>query len=77
MSYEDRRSNRQFRTSLDVGMGIFYVFIGGYVIVVQSFGNMGIPKIISWVLGGMMVVGGVARFYRGIKVIMDKKKNEG
>ena len=75
MSYEERRSNRHFRTSLDIGMGIFYVVIGGYVIIVRAFGTMTIPPIIAYILGGMMVIGGIARFYRGLKVILPKNKN--
>ena len=74
MSYEERRSNRHFRTSLDIGMGIFYVVIGGYVIIVKAFGTMAIPPIIAWILGGMMAIGGIARFYRGLKVILPKNK---
>ncbi len=74
MSYEERKSNRHFRTSMDIGMGIFYVLIGGYVFIIQSFGDMKIPSVIAWILGGMMIVGGVARFYRGFKVIFPKKQ---
>ena len=75
MSYEERRSNRHFRTSLDIGMGLFYIGIGGYVVFVKAFGTMAIPPIIAYILGGMMIIGGIARFYRGLKVILPKNKN--
>jgi len=75
MSYEERKSNRYFRTSLDIGMGIFYMVIGGYVLALQSFGNMKIPAFAAYILGGMMIIGGVARFYRGIKAVLPKKNN--
>ena len=74
MSYEERRSNRHFRTSLDIGMGLFYMVIGGYVVIVKAFGSMSIPPVLAYVLGGMMIIGGIARFYRGLKVILPKKE---
>jgi hypothetical protein len=75
MSYGERKSNRHFRTSLDIGMGIFYVVIGGYVFVMQSFGTMKIPSVLAYLLGGMMMIGGVARFNRGFRAIYPKKKD--
>jgi len=75
MSYEARRSNRHYRTSLDIGMGIFYVIIGAMVFFLKSFGNMAIPGIIAYILGGMMMIGGGARLYRGLKVVLPKKKD--
>ena len=75
MSYEERRSNRHFRTSMDLGMGLFYIVIGGYVVVVKAFGTMAIPPIIAYILGGMMIIGGIARFYRGWQGFFPKNRN--
>ena len=76
MSYEERRSNRHYRTSLDIGMGIFYVIIGGLVFFFKTFGNMPIPPWIAYILGAMMMIGGGARLYRGLKVVLPKKKDD-
>jgi len=77
MSYEEsnerKRSRLGFRTTLDIGMGIFYVVIGTLVLVYKAFGDMKIPPVIAWVLGGMMVVGGGFRFYRGLKDVLKNK----
>ena len=76
MSYEEsnerKRSRQSFRTILDVGMGIFYVVIGALVLLFKSFGTLQIPPVIAYILGGMMVIGGGFRFYRGLKIIMGK-----
>jgi hypothetical protein len=80
MSYEEnkerRRSRSYFRTSMDIGMGIFYMMIGALVLYYKSFGRMAIPIAIAYLLGGMMVIGGFFRLYRGIKAILpDKDRN--
>ncbi len=73
MSYQQRRSNRYLRTSMDIGMGVFYIVIGCLVIFMKAFGTMAIPPIIAYILGGMMLIGGGARLYRGIKDILPQK----
>ena len=79
MSYQEnnerRRSNSYFRTSMDIGMGLFYIVIGSLVMYAKAFGEMKIPTIIAYILGAIMVIGGVFRFYRGIKVILPQKRN--
>ena len=79
MSYEEskerRISNMGFRTVMDIGMGLFYAVIGTLVLVYKSFGTMAIPPFLSYLLGGMMVVGGVFRFYKGIKAVLPNKKD--
>ena len=81
MSYEESnermRSNSYFRISMDIGMGLFYTVIGGVVMYARAFGTMPIPAIIAYILGAMMVIGGVFRFYRGIKALFPQKKNNG
>jgi hypothetical protein len=69
---KERRSNH-FRTSMDIGMGIFYMAIGSILLYKHSFGNMEIPAWVAYILGTMMAVGGGFRFYRGLKVILPKK----
>jgi hypothetical protein len=78
MSYGDEVKERRaitFRTGLDIGMGLFYTIIGAMVLTYKAFGTMEIPAVIAYILGGMMVIGGIARFYRGLKVILAKNKD--
>ena len=75
MSYEERSSNRHFRTSMDIGMGLFYMLIGGFVFIVKNFGSTPIPAWLAYLLGGMMMIGGGARFYRGMKAVWPKKND--
>ncbi len=78
MSYEEQserqKSRRGFRTPLDLGMGVFYVVIGTLVLLFKSFGDIKIPSVIAYILGGMMVIGGCFRFYNGLKDILQNKK---
>jgi hypothetical protein len=78
MSLEENRERREsrigFRTSLDIGMGIFYVAIGTLVVYYRAMGAYQIPLVAAYVLGGVMIIGGAARFYRGIKVVLPKKE---
>jgi len=79
MSYgenqERRRSQSYFRTSMDIGMGIFYAVIGSLIIYARSFGTMTIQPVIAYVLGGMMVIGGLFRLYRGLRAALPGKKD--
>lgn len=71
----ERRSG-SFRRAMDIGMGLFYTVIGSMLVYARSFGSLeDIPRVVAYLLGGMMIVGGIARFYRGIKVFLPQKKN--
>ena len=79
MRYEEsdarRKSNMGFRTVMDLGMGLFYIAIGFWLVINKSFGNMPVPPFISYLLGGMMIVGGAFRLYKGIKAVLPAKSN--
>ncbi len=80
MSYGENsareKSKMQLRIFMDLFMGVFYVFIGGVVFFVQSFGGMTIPPLVAYILGGMMMVGGALRFVRGVKALKPAKDSE-
>ena len=81
MSYEEsdarRKSNQGFRTVMDLGMGLFYIGIGLWLIINKAFGTMAVPPFIAYLLGGMMIVGGAFRFYKGlVAVLPDRKEME-
>ena len=77
MRYENKEratSRQSFRTVMDLGMGVFYVAIGGILIFARKIGMMQIPGIVAYILGAMMVIGGAFRFYRGLRVVLPGKK---
>jgi predicted phage tail protein len=74
-SNERKRSNSYFRISMDIGMGLFYTIIGGLIMYAKAFGTVQIPAVIAYIVGAMMVIGGLFRFYRGIKALLPQKKN--
>jgi predicted phage tail protein len=79
MSYEEssarRKSNQYFRTSMDIGMGIFYAIIGAMLLFTRSFASVSVPAWVAYTLGGMMLVGGLFRFYRGVKTLLPPKRD--
>ncbi len=81
MSYEEskerRRANLGFRTVMDLGMGIFYTVIGLFLVYFKAFGTMPVPTWIAYLLGGMMAIGGLFRFYRGVQAILQSRKERG
>lgn len=74
MDYREKRRT-QMRTSMDLVMGVFYIGIGGVVVFAKSFGNMAIPALVAYILGSMMIIGGAARLYRGIKTLLPQKND--
>lgn len=60
---------------MDIGMGLFYTGIGLWLVIFKAFGNFPLPPFLAWLLGGMMLVGGVLRFIKGIKAVLPEKKS--
>lgn len=79
MNFEERneqsKSYQSFRTTLDMGMGAFYVIIGVVVLYLHNFGAIELSSTYAYVLGGIMVAYGGFRIYRGMAEILQKKKN--
>jgi hypothetical protein len=77
MSLDDINSNspyRNFRTSLDVGMGMLYVGIGILVLYMHYFGEMALSATYTYVFGGLLLAYGGFRIYRGLVAIFRKRK---
>jgi len=72
---EREKSQSLFRKTMDIGMGLFYTVIGVLVIYMQSFGNFQMPAFVAYILGGMMSVGGIFRFVRGVRSFMPPKND--
>ena len=69
--YEEKRrkayANR--RSLMDLGMGIIYAGMGGFFLLYDLFGiRMEFPgKPFSYIFGGLCLVYGIFRIYRGVK----------
>jgi hypothetical protein len=78
MSYRDEAREKragQFRTTMDIVMGIFYIAVGLVLLITRGFVGVPLPAVVAYILGAMMTLGGMARFYRGIKAVLPKKNN--
>jgi uncharacterized membrane protein HdeD (DUF308 family) len=78
MNLDERREQSQtynaFRTSLDMGMGAIYVVLGIVVLSMRYFGTIELSPTTAYVLGAIMILYGAFRMYRGMVVILQKKK---
>lgn len=66
-----------FRTSLDVGMGAVYIIMGIAVFSLRYFGTVELPAATAYVLGGILVLYGGFRIYRGMSVIWRRRGSGG
>jgi hypothetical protein len=73
MDYQERNQESKgylnFRNSLDLGMGAFYLIIGIILINMKYFGNMELSTSYAYILGGLMLLYGGFRIYRGIAAL--------
>lgn len=69
--YEEKRRKAYVnrRSLMDFGMGIIYAAVGGFFLLSDFFGiHMEFPGApFSYIFGGLCVVYGVFRIYRGAK----------
>lgn len=75
-SNRQARGYRSFRNSLDIGMGFFYVVIALLILNMKYFGTMQLEGWYPYILGGLMMLYGIFRIYRGFKAIRPVKKRD-
>lgn len=67
--YEEKRkrayANR--RSLMDLGMGIIYAVVGGFLFLADRFGMEFPTKPFSYIFGALCLVYGGFRIYRGLK----------
>jgi hypothetical protein len=63
----------RFRGGLDLGMGIVYLILGGAAIYYKYFGAMPLQAGVAYTLGGMMILYGLFRLWRGFAYIRHQK----
>jgi len=77
MSYDERNESGQgfmrFRSTLHIGMGILYLVFGSAVIWLQKFGNLALPGIMAYAVGGLMLLYGGFRIWRGLRDARERK----
>lgn len=56
-----------FRSVMHIVIGILYLGIAGYLITVNKFGAVDLGKPMSYALGGLLLVYGGFRIWRGIQ----------
>lgn len=73
MNQEERNlgstASRRFRSTLNLVMGTIYLLLGGVVIYMKYFGTMELGTGMAYGLGGLMIVYGLFRLWRGFQDI--------
>ncbi len=73
--FEENKSYKNFRTTLDMGMGGIYMIVGTLLCWAKYKNVYDLPNGYAYVLGGMMIAYGLFRLYRGVmKIIPQKRK---
>jgi hypothetical protein len=65
---------RNVRAVLHIGMGGVYLLFGGIIIAYQNFGTMGLSPTMAYVIGGLMLVYGGFRLYRGFADMREMRR---
>jgi hypothetical protein len=69
--YDDKklRAYRNRRALMDYGMGILYLVAGGFLLLAKRLGREldFLPEPYTYVFGGLLLIYGVFRIYRGYK----------
>ncbi len=71
---EQSGTHSAFRTSLDIGMGAIYIIMGIVLFSMRYFGAIELPPTTAYILGTVMILYGAFRIYRGMVVILRKRK---
>lgn len=70
---ENNRTYRSFRSTLDMGMGAIYIFVGVIVLYGKYNGAFQLNASLAYFLGAIMVLYGIFRIYRGLKEVFGKR----
>lgn len=69
--YDDKklRAYRNRRALMDYGMGILYLAAGGFLLLSNKLGREMdfLPEPYTYIFGGLLLIYGVFRIYRGYK----------
>lgn len=76
MTNEDRNrttsTNNRFRAYLNISMGIIYIIFGIAIMYIKYFGSIALGTMAAYTLGGIMLLYGAFRMWRGIVDIRQK-----
>lgn len=80
MNIEERNENSaaysSFRTTMHIGMGVFYLVISFLLFYLNTFGAMELPTGMAYTLGALMLVYGLFRIWRGIMDLRLRKRSK-
>ena len=62
----ENKGYRNVRAVLHLGMGGVYLLFGSIIIAYQNFGTLGLSPAMAYGIGGMMLLYGVFRLWRGV-----------
>jgi hypothetical protein len=72
---ESSSAYSSFKTTMHIGMGVFYLIISFLLFYANAFGAMELPTGMAYALGTLMLAYGVFRIWRGVMDLRLKKRN--
>lgn len=71
---ENSKSSRihRFQATMHLAMGLVYILLGGVVLYIKVFGTIELSEGLAYALGGMMILYGGFRIWRGISFFRRK-----
>lgn len=82
MSYEERQQSSngtysRFQSTLNIGMGLVYLIVGFTIVYMKIYGVVPLEPALAYALGGLMIVYGLFRLWRGFMDIRRAKLDKG
>jgi uncharacterized membrane protein len=75
---QENKSSRiynQFRVTMDLGMGVFYLVIAGAIIIFKYYGTLALSNAMAYTFGGLMLAYGLFRIYRGVAGLRNRRRD--
>lgn len=78
MAYEENNRNGipRFQSIMHLCMGLVYIVFGLLVVYVKYFGTMQLPAGVAYTLGGIMIIYGIFRIWRGFAAFKQRKRSD-
>lgn len=80
MSYDDQRESShgfsRARSVLHISMGVVYLILGCFVLYLQRFGGLALPGVLAYLVGGLMLLYGGFRIWRGWRDMQERKSED-
>jgi len=69
-----RNAYERMQIPLHLGMGGIYIIFGTLVLYIKYFGSIELSAVLAYALGGLMIIYGIFRIWRGITLLRQSNR---